>query len=131
MGTCSSSHSKAKPADDQLPRPSSPSAKVVDMEGRLQEFRRLITAADVLSGHPNCYLCNSDSMLINSTSPQFPKDDVLQLGQIYFLMPLSKSLTPLSLQDLCDLAVKASRALDAGSAPFLHDCKSFRWKLQK
>ncbi|KAL8542830.1 hypothetical protein ACS0TY_003644 [Phlomoides rotata] len=116
MGICASSHTTTIP--NELATTSS--AKVVDVDGRLQEFRRQITAAEVLSLHPNCYLCCSDSMLIDSNAPQLPGDHVLQIGQIYFLMPRSKSLTPLSLQDLCALAIKASKALNNNSDPFIH-----------
>ncbi|KAL3621206.1 hypothetical protein CASFOL_036118 [Castilleja foliolosa] len=91
------------------------SAKVVGLDGRLEEFRRRTTTAEVVSGHPDCYLCSSDTMVINSIAPQLPNDYVLQFGQIYFLMPLSKSLTPLSLQDLCVLAIKASIAIGNNS----------------
>lgn len=99
-----------------------PSAKVVDLDGRLQEFRRPVTAAEVLSLHRNCYLCCSDAMFINSSAPQLEGDHVLQIGQIYFLMPLSKLLTPLSLQDLCALAIVASKALsNINSAPFVYE----------
>ncbi|KAI3446060.1 hypothetical protein Pfo_002725, partial [Paulownia fortunei] len=93
MGTCASSHVTTRPGGGMN---FLPSAKVVQLDGRLQEFRRRITAAEVLSLHPNCYLCSSDTMAINSTAPQLPEDHVLQFGQIYFLTPLSKSHTPLS-----------------------------------
>ncbi|PIN12369.1 hypothetical protein CDL12_15022 [Handroanthus impetiginosus] len=108
MGTCASSHLTTK----QSGSIKFPSAEVVHHDGRRQEFRRWITAEEILSLHPNCYLCNSDSMVINSNAPQLPKDHVLQFGQIYFLLPLSKSHTPLSLQDLCALAIKASTGVN-------------------
>ncbi|KAJ0077633.1 hypothetical protein Patl1_36309 [Pistacia atlantica] len=44
-------------------------------------------------------------------SPISPGEEQLQPGQIYFLLPLSKSQEPLTLQDLCSLAIKASSAL--------------------
>ncbi|KAL6497740.1 hypothetical protein OROHE_026979 [Orobanche hederae] len=87
------------------------SAMVVGPDGRLEEFQRLTTAAEVISGHPDCYMCSSDTMVINSAAPQLPEEHVLHFGQIYFLMPLSKLHTPLSLQDLCALAIKASTTI--------------------
>ncbi|XP_041999721.1 uncharacterized protein LOC121749199 [Salvia splendens] len=119
MGICVPSHAIEKPVDE---RPSS-SVKVVDLEGRLEEFRQAVTAEEVLSRHPNSYLCSADNMVVNSHAPQLAKDHALQPGQIYFLMPLSRSLTPLSLEDLCDLAIKTSRTVDIGADPFLHGCK--------
>ncbi|XP_050104638.1 uncharacterized protein LOC126584232 [Malus sylvestris] len=50
-------------------------------------------------------------MDVDSYAPQVPEDEELQLGQIYFLMPLSQTKSSLSLQDLCSLAIKASAAL--------------------
>jgi hypothetical protein len=41
--------------------------------------------------------CTSTSKLV----PIMPQNEELQLGQIYFMTPLSKSQAPLSLQDLC------------------------------
>ncbi|GER42236.1 ribonucleoside-diphosphate reductase subunit beta [Striga asiatica] len=86
-------------------------AKVVTPDGRLEEFRRRTTAEEAVSGHPSCYLCSSDSMAVGSAAPRLPEDYVLQFGQIYFILPLSKVLVPLSLQDLCVLAIKASVAI--------------------
>jgi hypothetical protein len=42
--------------------------------------------------------------------PVLPNQE-LQLDHIYFLLPISKSNIPLSLQDLCALAIKANTAL--------------------
>ncbi|KAL1554217.1 hypothetical protein AAHA92_14801 [Salvia divinorum] len=123
MGICVPSPAIEKPVED---RRRASSVKVVDLEGRLEEFRLAVTAEEVLSRHPNCYLCSADNMLVNSHAPPLAKEEALQPGQIYFLMPLSRSLTPLSLVDLCELAIKTSRAVHIGADPFLHGCKRFR-----
>ncbi|KAJ4716441.1 HTH-type transcriptional regulator [Melia azedarach] len=86
-------------------------AKIIHLDGRLQEFRQPIKAGSILSENPNCFLCCSESMYIGSQAPRLPEDEELQLGQIYFLMRLSKSQFPLTLQELCSLAIKASSAL--------------------
>ncbi|XP_031286737.1 uncharacterized protein LOC116145414 [Pistacia vera] len=86
-------------------------AKIIHMDGRLQEFREPIKAAHILSQNPNCYLCSSESMFVGSQVPHLAGEEQLQPGQIYFLLPLSKSQEPLTLQDLCSLAIKASSAL--------------------
>lgn len=108
MGICSSSHLMSKNGRC-LSWPST--AKIIHLDGKLQEFLHPIQAGLILSQNPNCFLCSSESMFINSHAPQVPDKEELQLGQIYFLMPLSKSRSPLSLQDLCILAVKASAAI--------------------
>ncbi|KAI9180429.1 hypothetical protein LWI28_004729 [Acer negundo] len=86
-------------------------AKIIRMDGRLQEIRQPIKAGDVISQNPKTFLCSSESMYVDSVLPHVPEDEELQLGQIYFLMPLSKSHVPLTLQELCSLAIKASSAL--------------------
>ncbi|KAL5788508.1 hypothetical protein ACOSP7_005457 [Xanthoceras sorbifolium] len=70
--------------------------------GKLQELRLPTKAGHVLSQNPNCFLCSSDSMQIDSPLPHMKEDEEFQLGQIYFLMPLRKSqlAPPLSLPEL-------------------------------
>lgn len=87
-------------------------AMVIQMNGKLQEFRQPITAGDILIQNPDFFLCSSEAMNVDSLVPQLAKDEILQLGQLYFLLPVSKLQTPLSLQDMCLLAVKASTALN-------------------
>ncbi|KAJ4716440.1 HTH-type transcriptional regulator [Melia azedarach] len=89
----------------------STTAKIIHLDGRLQEFRQPIKAGSILSQNPNCFLCSSESMYIGSQVPRLLEDEEIQLGQIYFLMSLSRSQSPLTLQELCSLAIKASSAL--------------------
>ncbi|KAK2665239.1 hypothetical protein Ddye_003813 [Dipteronia dyeriana] len=86
-------------------------AKIIHMDGRLQEIRQPIKAGHVISQYPKTFLCSSESMYVDSVLPHVAEDEELQMGQIYFLMPLSKSHVPLTLQELCSLAIKASSAL--------------------
>jgi hypothetical protein len=108
MGICASSQYTRK---DGIALNWPSTAKIIHLDGKLQEFRHPIKAGHVLSQNPNCFLCSSESMYINSQVPIIPQNEELQLGQIYFMMPLSKSQAPLSLQDLCALAIKAHAAL--------------------
>ncbi|XP_010068624.2 uncharacterized protein LOC104455550 [Eucalyptus grandis] len=96
---------------------SSPSTlKVIHMDGRLQEFTQTIKASHLLSQNPNCFLCSSESMFIDSIIPQIHEEEDLCLGQLYFLLPLPMSRVPLSLQELCMLAIKASAVLESSSS---------------
>ncbi|KAB5541393.1 hypothetical protein DKX38_014367 [Salix brachista] len=108
MGNCASPQ-YTKKVGGGLNWPST--AKIIHVDGRLQEFRQPIKASHVLSLNPNNFLCGSESMYIDCHLPQVPDDEELQLGQLYFLVPLSKSKAPLSLQELCALASKASASL--------------------
>lgn len=90
--------------------------KIVHLDGKLQELRNPVKPCHILSQNPNCFLCPWEFMFVDSDAPQVPTDEELQLGQIYFLMPVSQLRAPLSLQDLCSLAIKASVALAKGSS---------------
>ncbi|XP_039054246.1 uncharacterized protein LOC120196518 [Hibiscus syriacus] len=113
MGACASStlNSKLVKGAGGGGRGSSTPTKVVDMDGRVQELKQPIQAKKIISQNPNCFLCSSESMTIGRCVPQVPDDEELQPGRIYFLMPLSDSHKPLSLPDLCALAIKASSGL--------------------
>ncbi|KAJ9135566.1 hypothetical protein P3X46_032736 [Hevea brasiliensis] len=102
-------------------------AKIVHPDGRLQEFKQPIKAKLILSQNPNCFLCSSDSMFVNFRLPHVADDEELQLGQIYFLMPLSKSHARLSLQELGALAIKASSALAQSADTGSHSSKTLRF----
>ncbi|XVF17795.1 hypothetical protein REPUB_Repub10bG0154700 [Reevesia pubescens] len=113
MGACASSTSNSKSSKVVVGgssrfRRSSTAAKVVHIDGRVQEFRQPIQGKNIISQNPNCFLCNSESMSIGCSVPQVPDDEELQPGTIYFLLPLSQSHKPLTLPDLCALAIKAA-----------------------
>ncbi|TYI01589.1 hypothetical protein ES332_A11G212100v1 [Gossypium tomentosum] len=116
MGACASStrdskSGKAAGGGRSRSRGSSTAAKVVDIDGRVQELRQPVQARNIISQNPNCFLCSSESMAIGTCVPQVPDDEELQPGRVYFLLPLSHSHKPLSLPDLCALAIKASSGL--------------------
>jgi hypothetical protein len=70
MGNCASPQYKEKVAGGGLNRTSP--AKIVHIDGRLQEFREPIKASNVLSLNPNSFLCSSESMYIDRRLPQVP-----------------------------------------------------------
>nr|DAD40610.1 TPA_asm: hypothetical protein HUJ06_014933 [Nelumbo nucifera] len=92
-------------------------AKVIHVDGKLQEFKYPTTAGHVILQNPNCFLCSSESMNLDSCVPHLGDNEELEIGQIYFLMPLSQSNKLLSLSDLCILAVKASKVLGVKQNP--------------
>ncbi|KAK1431185.1 hypothetical protein QVD17_14472 [Tagetes erecta] len=114
MGLCASCHFTTK--QGRFVSNWSSTVKVINSgDGRLQEFRRPIRACHVLSSHPAAFLCSSDAMFVGRIAPQMSGNEELQMGEIYFIMPLSNSNNPLSLQELCSLAIKAGSALQTGS----------------
>lgn len=111
MGNCTAPQYKNNGADIDYLNYWPATANIIHLDGRLQEFKQPIKAIDILSQNPNCFLCSSESMFIGSQVPRLPEDEELQVGQIYFLMPLSKLQATLTLQELCSLAIKASSAI--------------------
>ncbi|GMJ07952.1 hypothetical protein like AT5G66580 [Hibiscus trionum] len=120
MGACVSSTSSSKldktvgvRGGSSAVKLSSTAAKVVHMDGLVQELnlRQPVQAKNIISQNPGHFLCCSESMCIGTCVPHVPGDSELQPGQIYFLLPLSQSDQPLSLPDLCSLAIKASSCL--------------------
>lgn len=86
---------------------------VIQSNGKLQQFKQPIRAGKLLSQNPSCFICCSETMNVDSFPVQMAEDDELQAGQLYFLMPISKSQTLITLQDLCTLAIKASAAINS------------------
>ncbi|KAE8685493.1 STS14 protein-like [Hibiscus syriacus] len=114
MGTYISSNSSSKSGKTvggggpRGVKRSSTAAKVVHLEGRVQEFRQSVQAKNIVSQNPGHFLCSSESMSIGTCVPHVLDEKELQPGQVYFLLPLSQSDKPLSLPDLCSLAIKAT-----------------------
>lgn len=120
MGICvSSQYTRKGIRSTNLPH----TTKIIHLEdGKLQELRHLVKACQILSQqNQECFLCSLESINIDKTAPQVPENEELQLGQIYFLMPLSHySKSPLSLQDVCVLAIKASKVLSQSNSRYNH-----------
>ncbi|XP_010681205.2 uncharacterized protein LOC104896186 [Beta vulgaris subsp. vulgaris] len=106
MGGCASSQKNLGKKSGK--KPTLKVVKVIHMDGRVKEFSPPICAEQILSCNPGCFLCCSDSMFIDSFPTKVPEPEELQPGHFYFLLPKSKANKPLSLEDLCELAIKAS-----------------------
>lgn len=86
---------------------------VITPEGSVKEFATPIFASDplVTAGGENHFLCNSDMLYFNSEVAAVGPDELLQPGQLYFMLPKSMLGCILSSADMAALAVKASSAL--------------------
>ncbi|CAN6680250.1 unnamed protein product [Malus baccata var. baccata] len=115
MGVCASTPTSTKSRGGGAPRPDAigrpTSSIVIDADGRMQELKRPTQSKHITSQNPNHFLCNSETMSIGTCLTHVPDEEELQPGQIYFLLPLRQTQKPLSLPDLCDLAIKASSAM--------------------
>ena len=110
MGGCASSQKNHPKTTGNKPI-SSKLIKVVHMDGRVKEFNPPICAEQILSCNPTCFLCSSDSMSIDSYPDNIPEPEELQPGHLYFLLPKSQANKSLSLEDLCELAIKATSSI--------------------
>lgn len=86
-------------------------AKLILQDGRLQEFSYPVKVSYLLQKNPTCFICNSDEMDFDDVVSAVNDNDVLQPGQLYFALPLSKLRHPLQPEEMAALAVKASSAL--------------------
>ncbi|KAF4380670.1 hypothetical protein F8388_017024 [Cannabis sativa] len=101
-------------ASDRIRRLSTTAAtaKVINaVDGRLHEFPTPIQAKQITSKNPNFFLCSAETMSVGACLIRAAEEEELQSGQIYFLLPESRAQKPLSLPDLCSLAITASSAL--------------------
>ncbi|XP_072989835.1 uncharacterized protein [Typha latifolia] len=103
MGACNSCEATAvAPA----------TAKVVLLDGRLQEFVGPVKASHVLQKDDSmCFVCSSDDMELDDFVSALGAEEELQPGQLYFLLPVSMLQRPLHADEIAALAVKASAAL--------------------
>ena len=87
-------------------------AKLIFQDGRLQEFPNPVKVSHILERNPNCFICSSDDMDFDSTLCPIDEEDQLQLGELYFALPLSWLNSPLRNEEMGALAIKAVQALN-------------------
>ncbi|KAG2319153.1 hypothetical protein Bca4012_054593 [Brassica carinata] len=100
MGICSSSESIQVAT-----------AKLILQDGKMMEFANPVKVGYVLQKYPMCFICNSDDMDFDDAVSAISADEELQLGQIYFALPLRWLREPLKAEEMAALAVRASSAL--------------------
>ncbi|KAI4381673.1 hypothetical protein MLD38_007728 [Melastoma candidum] len=83
-------------------------AKLILLDGRLQEFPYPVKASYVLVGDRTSFICNSDEMEFDDVVSAVEE---LQLGGLYFTLPVSKMSRRLQAEEMAMLAAKASLAL--------------------
>ncbi|KAF2591223.1 hypothetical protein F2Q70_00041379 [Brassica cretica] len=86
-------------------------AKLILQDGRMMEFTTPVKVGYALQKNPTCFICNSDDMDFDDVVSAISTEEELQLGQIYFALPLSSLHQSLKAEDMASLAVKASSAL--------------------
>ncbi|XP_059294588.1 uncharacterized protein LOC132047577 [Lycium ferocissimum] len=87
-------------------------AKLILHDGRLQEFSYPVKASYLLQNDPTIFICNSDEMDFGDVISAVSENEELQLGQLYFALPLNRLKHKLKAEEMAALAVKASSALN-------------------
>ncbi|XP_008457802.2 uncharacterized protein LOC103497404 [Cucumis melo] len=89
-------------------------AKLILIDGTLVEYSYPVKVSYVLQKHPSSFICNSDDMDFDDVVYAVDEDDELQLGQLYFALPLERLNQRMQAEEMAALAVKASSALMKG-----------------
>ncbi|KAJ0234371.1 Uncharacterized protein HA466_0274070 [Hirschfeldia incana] len=87
------------------------SAKLILLDGTVQEFSYPVKVWQILQEDPTSFVCNSDEMDFDDTVSAVSGNEELRLGQLYFVLPLTWLSHPLRAEEIAALAVKASSAL--------------------
>ncbi|KAL9414984.1 hypothetical protein AB3S75_043288 [Citrus x aurantiifolia] len=90
-------------------------AKVILHHGELREFANPVRVSDILQENHSCFIINSNDLDFNKVVSAMNEIEELQVGELYFALPLSWLNSPLRAEDMANLAIRASLALNMGS----------------
>ncbi|XP_058191330.1 uncharacterized protein LOC131308424 [Rhododendron vialii] len=85
-------------------------AKLIFLDGAIQVYSSPVKVSQILDQNPACFICHSDHMEFDEFVSAVDVDDELQMGHLYFALPVSWLAQPLQGEDMAALAVKASLA---------------------
>ncbi|CAN6451984.1 unnamed protein product [Victoria cruziana] len=89
---------------------SSRSVKVVDTEGKVEEYRRQVMAAELMLENPQHFLCDARHLHAGRRIPVVVADQELEQRRVYFLLPMEMLYSVLSQKDMESLSLKVSLA---------------------
>ncbi|KQJ93798.1 uncharacterized protein LOC100826767 [Brachypodium distachyon] len=92
--------------------------RIIAADGSLKELPagHRVSVSDVLGSGDTAssfFLCSSNALYFDQSPPALASGELLQPGQIYFVLPAAALGRPLSSADMAALAVRASAALAA------------------
>lgn len=99
-------------ASDSVP---SNTVKVLSWNGTVQELQRRIKAAELMFDNPQHFVCHANGLQIGRRINPLSADEELDLGYLYFLLPMAKLHSVLSGTDMASLAFKANSAVKPAS----------------
>ncbi|KAL2231599.1 uncharacterized protein LOC105172868 [Sesamum indicum] len=91
-------------------------AKLILLDGQLQEFSWPVRVSSLLEPNSGCFICSSEEMELDEFAVAMSGDEVLQPGELYFEMPLDRRNRRLQVEDMAALVLKASAALASCSS---------------
>ncbi|KAL9241778.1 hypothetical protein vseg_015844 [Gypsophila vaccaria] len=127
MGNCASTpnnsnKNKHPPIKRPGQNPVANVVKVITIDGKVMEFNPPVSVEQVLFHNPGCFVCSLDSLVVDAYPTQVAESEVLSSSRLYFVLPKGLGEKPMSLDELCELAIKASSNLS------IHDLHlSFRY----
>ncbi|GLJ14955.1 hypothetical protein SUGI_0244070 [Cryptomeria japonica] len=86
-------------------------AKVMFFNGIMKEFREPIKAGDIIGHNSGYFLCHWDCLHIDKFMVSVNSEEELELGDLYFLLPLCKLQYVLSVSDMAAMVFKANSAI--------------------
>jgi len=89
--------------------------KVIHWDGSVQGFQRIIKAAELMLDNPQHFVCHANGLQIGRRINPLSADEDLDLGHLYFLVPMTKLHSVLSATDMTSLAFKANSAMKTAS----------------
>ncbi|KAJ0961080.1 hypothetical protein J5N97_000981 [Dioscorea zingiberensis] len=112
MGNSLSSDLQKKQSKRRLASAAALVVKVIYPDGRMEEYyRESLTAEKALEGSSGCCVCSAEEMRLAARPPTLSDGEELRRGQLYFVLPAAATRRPLTLPDLCRLAVMADAAM--------------------
>ncbi|KAK4405243.1 hypothetical protein Sango_0530800 [Sesamum angolense] len=91
-------------------------AKLILLDGQLQEFSWPVRVSSLLQSDSGCFICSSEEMELDEFAEAMGVDEVLQPGELYFELPLDRRNRRLQVEDMAALVLKASAALASCSS---------------
>ncbi len=97
--------------------------KLILKDGTLEEYSYEVTVSYLLLKHQNVFICNSEHMEFDRVLTAVKNEECLQLGELYFALPLTRLSRPLPVEEMASLAVKANAALLNSTQGMLFPCQ--------
>eukprot|EP01018_Ginkgo_biloba_P027362 Gb_05758 [translate_table: standard] len=85
--------------------------KVILFNGSVQEFQRAIKAAELMLENPQHFVCHSNALQTGHRIAALSADEELELGHLYFVLPMQKLRSVISASDMASLELRWASAM--------------------